>query len=119
MTSPRLITRYALYSGLIAGVGLVVVYAGLFRLGLSSSGLIEGATNGAQVLSAYVHFSYGAAGDIFLGVLMTLACTVTAIGLTSACGSGLAITPASAIAPASGFCHRLNADLQHRAYPTD
>lgn len=87
VTSPRLITRYALYSGLIAGVGLVVVYAGLFRLGLSSSGLIEGATNGAQVISAYVHFSYGAAGDIFLGVLMTLACLVTAIGLTSACGS--------------------------------
>lgn len=87
VTSPRLITRYALYSGLIAGVGLVVVYAGLFRLGLSSSGLIEGATNGAQVLSAYVYFSYGPAGELFLGVLMTLACLVTAIGLTSACGA--------------------------------
>lgn len=87
VTSPRLITRYAFCSGLIAGVGLVVVYAGLFRLGLSSSGLINGATNGAQVLSAYVHFSYGPGGDIFLGVLMTLACLVTAVGLTSACGA--------------------------------
>lgn len=87
VTSPRLITRYALYSGLIAGVGLVVVYAGLFCLGLSSSGLIEGATNGAQVLSAYVYFSYGPAGELFLGMLMPLACLVTAIGLTSACGA--------------------------------
>lgn len=85
VTSGRLITRYAVMSGLIAGTGLALVYLSLFRLGTGSTGLIDNATNGAQVLSAYVHFSYGTGGNIFLGVLITIACLVTAIGLTCAC----------------------------------
>ncbi|CAI1560174.1 LIV-II [Serratia proteamaculans] len=85
VTSVRLVTRYAVLSGLIAGAGLALVYLSLFRLGTGSTGLIENATNGAQVLGAYVHFSYGTAGNIFLGVLITIACMVTAIGLTCAC----------------------------------
>ncbi|MCZ9588236.1 branched-chain amino acid transport system II carrier protein [Klebsiella pneumoniae] len=85
VTSGRLITRYAVMSGLIAGTGLALVYLSLFRLGTGITGLIDNATNGAQVLSAYVHFSYGTGGNIFLGVLITIACLVTAIGLTCAC----------------------------------
>ena len=85
VTSVRLVTRYAVLSGLIAGAGLALVYLSLFRLGTGSTGLTENATNGAQVLGAYVRFSYGAGGGIFLGVLITLACLVTAIGLTCAC----------------------------------
>lgn len=85
ITSIRLVTRYAVLSGLIAGAGLALVYLSLFRLGTGSTGLIENATNGAQVLGAYVHFSYGTVGNIFLGVLITIACMVTAIGLTCAC----------------------------------
>ncbi len=34
--SPRLITRYAIIAGLIAGVGLALVYVSLFRLGSGS-----------------------------------------------------------------------------------
>lgn len=85
VTSTRLITRYAVFSGLIAGAGMALVYLSLFRLGTGSTGLTENATNGAQVLSAYVHFSYGTGGNIFLGGLITIACLVTAIGLTCAC----------------------------------
>ncbi|UMO88872.1 branched-chain amino acid transport system II carrier protein [Pectobacterium sp. PL64] len=87
VSSPGLITRYAVLSGLIAGVGLMLVYLSLFRLGMGSGGLVSNATNGAEVLRAYVAFSYGAAGSVFLGVLITVACLVTAIGLTCACAS--------------------------------
>ena len=87
VTSARLITRYAVLSGLIAGVGLALVYLSLFRLGTGSTGLLVNATNGAQVLSAYVHHVFGAGGDVFLGALITLACLVTAIGLTCACAA--------------------------------
>lgn len=87
VSSSRLITRYAVLSGLIAGVGLMLVYLSLFRLGMGSGALVSNATNGAEVLSAYVAFSYGAAGSVFLGVLITVACLVTAIGLTCACAS--------------------------------
>ena len=87
VTSVSLITRYAVLSGMIAGAGLALVYLSLFRLGTGSTGLTVNATNGAQVLSAYVRFSYGTGGSIFLGALITLACLVTAIGLTCACAS--------------------------------
>ncbi len=83
--SPRLITRYAIIAGLIAGVGLALVYISLFRLGSDSHGVAAGATNGAAVLHAYVQHTFGTLGSSFLAVLISLACLVTAVGLTCAC----------------------------------
>ncbi|TDV72082.1 branched-chain amino acid transport system II carrier protein [Pseudomonas sp. LP_7_YM] len=83
--SPRLITRYAIIAGLIAGVGLALVYISLFRLGSGSSSVAAGAGNGAIVLHAYVQHTFGTMGSAFLAVLISLACLVTAVGLTCAC----------------------------------
>lgn len=83
--SPRLVTRYAVIAGLIAGVGLVLVYISLFRLGAGSHAIAAGANNGAQVLHAYVQHTFGDLGSMFLAVLISLACLVTAVGLTCAC----------------------------------
>lgn len=83
--SPRLITRYAIIAGLIAGVGLALVYISLFRLGASSHEIATGASNGAAVLHAYVQHTFGSLGSGFLAVLIALACLVTAVGLTCAC----------------------------------
>jgi LIVCS family branched-chain amino acid:cation transporter len=83
--SPRLITRYAVIAGLIAGVGLALVYISLFRLGSGSHDIAAGATNGAAVLHAYVQHTFGSLGSGFLAVLIALACLVTAVGLTCAC----------------------------------
>ncbi|KTC41235.1 MAG: branched-chain amino acid transport system II carrier protein [Pseudomonas sp.] len=83
--SPRLITRYAVTAGLIAGVGLALVYVSLFRLGSGSHEVAAGATNGAAVLHAYVQHTFGSLGSGFLAVLISLACLVTAVGLTCAC----------------------------------
>lgn len=83
--SPRLITRYAIIAGLIAGVGLALVYISLFRLGAGSHDIAAGASNGAAVLHAYVQHTFGSLGSTFLAVLIALACLVTAVGLTCAC----------------------------------
>jgi len=83
--SPRLITRYAIIAGLIAGVGLALVYISLFRLGSGSHAVAAGAGNGAAVLHAYVQHTFGSLGSGFLAVLISLACLVTAVGLTCAC----------------------------------
>ena len=83
--SPRLITRYAIIAGLIAGVGLALVYISLFRLGAGSHEIAVGASNGAAVLHAYVQHTFGSLGSGFLAVLISLACLVTAVGLTCAC----------------------------------
>jgi LIVCS family branched-chain amino acid:cation transporter len=83
--SPRLITRYAIIAGLIAGLGLALVYVSLFRLGSGSHAVAAGASNGAAVLHAYVQHTFGSLGSGFLAVLISLACMVTAVGLTCAC----------------------------------
>lgn len=83
--SPKLITRYAIIAGLIAGVGLALVYVSLFRLGSDSHAIAAGASNGAAVLHAYVQHTFGSLGSGFLAVLIALACLVTAVGLTCAC----------------------------------
>lgn len=83
--SPRLITRYAIIAGLIAGVGLALVYISLFRLGAGSHTIAGDATNGAAVLHAYVQHTFGDLGSMFLAALISLACLVTAVGLTCAC----------------------------------
>lgn len=85
VTSPQLITRYAIIAGLIAGVGLALVYISLFRLGSGSHAIAAGAGNGAVVLHAYVQHTFGSLGSGFLAVLISLACLVTAVGLTCAC----------------------------------
>ena len=88
------ITRYTIRAGIIAGVGLVLVYLSLFMLGMKSTALAPDATNGAEVLRAFVQHNFGNRGTLFLGVLITLACLVTAIGLTCSCaGYFSALTP--------------------------
>lgn len=44
---------------------------------------VRGATNGMQVMSAYVETVFGVYGRVLLAAIITLACLVTAIGLTT------------------------------------
>ncbi|MDC9587793.1 branched-chain amino acid transport system II carrier protein [Xenorhabdus sp. XENO-10] len=80
-----LLTRYAMWAGLIAGLGLALVYLSLFKLGESSGTLVPTAENGAVILHAYVQNVFGNYGSFFLAVLIFIACMVTAVGLTCAC----------------------------------
>ncbi|WP_392565390.1 branched-chain amino acid transport system II carrier protein [Utexia brackfieldae] len=87
VTDTKLVTRYAITAGLISGVGLSIIYIGLFKLGSNSYLISNGVENGAGLLQAYVNHTFGIYGSVFLAVLIGIACLVTAIGITSACGS--------------------------------
>lgn len=86
VTESRLLTRYTILAGLIAGIGLTLIYLALFRLGSDSASLVSDQNaNGAAILHAYVAHTFGGAGSFFLAALIFLACMVTAVGLTCAC----------------------------------
>ncbi|MGL4487550.1 MAG: branched-chain amino acid transport system II carrier protein [Yersinia sp. (in: enterobacteria)] len=85
VVSSQLLTRYTIWAGLIAGIGLTLVYLSLFKLGSSSGSLVPDAQNGAVILHAYVQHTFGGLGSVFLAALIFIACMVTAVGLTCAC----------------------------------
>ncbi|MBP6115293.1 MAG: branched-chain amino acid transport system II carrier protein [Neisseriaceae bacterium] len=85
VSDTALLTRYTVKAGLIAGIGLTLIYLSLFQLGSGSGQLVPEAQNGANVLHAYVHATFGQMGSLFLAGLIFIACMVTAVGLTCAC----------------------------------
>jgi LIVCS family branched-chain amino acid:cation transporter len=86
VTDSKLVTRYSVIAGLIAAVGLSLVYLALFYLGATSQGIAGEAQNGVQILTAYVQHTFGTPGSLLLAVVITLACLTTAVGLLTACG---------------------------------
>ena len=86
VSNTALVTRYSMIAGLIAAVGLSLVYLALFYLGATSQGIAGEAQNGVQILTAYVQHTFGTAGSLLLAVVITLACLTTAVGLLTACG---------------------------------
>ncbi|MBS7691394.1 branched-chain amino acid transport system II carrier protein [Pseudomonas lalucatii] len=101
-----LITRYSVIAGLIAALGLSLVYLALFYLGATSQGIAGDAQNGVQILTAYVQHSFGTTGSLLLALVITLACLTTAVGLLTACGeffSGLLPVSYRAVVVAFGL----------------
>ena len=87
VTDKRLHTRYAIYAGLIAALGLGLVYVSLLYLGATSGSLAGSAATGVQILTTYVQHTFGAAGLWLLAAVILLACLTTGVGLVSACAS--------------------------------
>lgn len=85
ISDAKLLTRYTVIAGLIAGVGLTLVYLALFKLGSDSASIVAQDANGAAILHAYVQHTFGNMGSLFLAALIFVACMVTAVGLTCAC----------------------------------
>lgn len=82
----RLHTRYAIAAGIIAALGLGLVYISLVYLGAYSAQLTPNATTGVEVLTSYVEHTFGAPGMWLLAAVILLACLTTGVGLISACG---------------------------------
>lgn len=86
VTDAGLVTRYSMTAGVIAAIGLSLVYLALFYLGATSQGIAGDAQNGVQILTSYVQHTFGTPGSLLLAIVITLACLTTAVGLTVACG---------------------------------
>ena len=81
-----LISRYTIFAGVIAAIGLALVYLAFFYLGAASHSIAAGAENGVAVLTAYVQHTLGTPGLVLLASVIILACLTTAVGLLTACG---------------------------------
>ncbi len=86
VTSPSLVTRYSIIAVIIAAIGLALVYLALFYLGATSKSVAFDASNGGQILTAYVQHTFGTPGLLLLAAVIILACLTTAVGLLTACG---------------------------------
>ncbi|WP_428743583.1 branched-chain amino acid transport system II carrier protein [Tenacibaculum sp.] len=68
-------------AGFIAGLGLLIIYAGLIYNGvLFSTSFSENATR-TEILSSLSNQTLGNIGSVFLSVLVALACFTTAVGV--------------------------------------
>lgn len=81
ITHARGIFTHSAAAAFIAAAGLAVIY--ICYLSMGSHSPVQGATNGMQVMSVYVEAVFGVYGRILLAAIITLACLVTAIGLTT------------------------------------
>jgi len=82
-TSFQLKKEFITKAGIVAGVGLLVIYAGLIYSGvLFSASFAKGATR-TEILSSLSTQTLGNVGTTFLSVLVALACFTTAIGITT------------------------------------
>ncbi|MBM7692787.1 LIVCS family branched-chain amino acid:cation transporter [Peribacillus deserti] len=80
----RQLTSYTLKAAVIAGALLALVYV---SLGLMGARMPAGdSSNGTELLSAASVLLLGSNGTALLGVIFTLACFTTVVGLTAACG---------------------------------
>ncbi len=73
-------------AGLIAGAGLFIVYGGLTYLGATVTTMFDSNVSQAGLIVSITDMLLGFPGKVILGLIVTLACLTTAIGLTSATG---------------------------------
>ncbi|MGZ9584338.1 branched-chain amino acid transport system II carrier protein [Paenibacillus marinisediminis] len=81
----RVLAKAVTQAAVIAGIGLMLVYAALGYIGVTSVESLGYAANGGQLLTLAVQELFGPSGLILLAVIVTLACLTTCIGLVSAC----------------------------------
>jgi branched-chain amino acid:cation transporter, LIVCS family len=79
------LSKYMIKASMIAGALLAIVYLSLGMIGgkMAANGSFE---NGADILSSASTFLFGSSGTVLLGLIFTLACFTTVVGLTAACG---------------------------------
>ncbi|WP_257296871.1 branched-chain amino acid transport system II carrier protein [Endozoicomonas sp. YOMI1] len=76
--------HYSIITGIIAAVGLALVYLSLFYLGATSREVAPDPDNGGQILTLYAEALFGTTGIALLAAVVTLACLTTAIGCITA-----------------------------------
>ncbi len=80
------VTRSTIRAGIFSCLFMGLIYLGTCVVGAQSRGLFETSANGGIALAQISGHYFGSVGQIFLAVMVTLACLKTSIGLvTSLC----------------------------------
>src|SRR5699024_6451229 len=85
VTTQRGLVKSTLKAGIISAVGLITVYTALGWLG-SKMAVHGNYTNGGEILSAAADVIFDKFGTLLLGIIVTLACFTTCVGLVVAAG---------------------------------
>ncbi|WP_410983483.1 branched-chain amino acid transport system II carrier protein BrnQ6 [Bacillus cereus] len=85
ITNKKSIAKVTIVAGIIASLGLLIIYLALAYLGASSVSLGMG-ENGGVILTNVVHHLFGSYGTLLLGVAIAAACLTTSVGIVAACG---------------------------------
>ncbi|MBC6974718.1 branched-chain amino acid transport system II carrier protein [Bacillus sp. Xin] len=85
ITNKKSIAKVTIIAGIIAALGLLIIYLALAYLGASSVSLGMG-ENGGVILTNVVHHLFGSYGTLLLGVAIAAACLTTSVGIVAACG---------------------------------
>lgn len=86
VSKKRDLVRGTTYAGIIAAVGLTIVYLSLSWIGrvLPYENTVE---NGAEILVLASDKLFNVGGSLLFGTIVLLACLTTCVGLTNACAS--------------------------------
>ncbi|MEF8683147.1 UNVERIFIED_CONTAM: branched-chain amino acid transport system II carrier protein [Bacillus cereus] len=82
VTNKKSIAKSTIVAGLIAALGLSIIYISLAYIGATSQTF----ENGSVLLTNVVQHLFGQYGLSLLGITMLFACLTTSVGLVSACG---------------------------------
>lgn len=85
VTEEKKLVSNTIKAGAIAGVLLVVIYGMLAYLGAVSQTRFGATENGAQTLTNVVSYLFGPKGSVLLGIIFSLACLTTSVGLLTSC----------------------------------
>ena len=86
-TEKKVLVKATILAGIVAVVGLALVYGGLSYLGATVSPQFDNTVERTALVISITQAILGGPGKIILGVVVGLACLTTAIGLTSSCGN--------------------------------
>ncbi|WP_192598810.1 branched-chain amino acid transport system II carrier protein [Sporosarcina limicola] len=85
VTESRAVMKAMIFAGVVAAVGLTLVYISLGFIGATSVDAIGLQANGGTVLALASKVLYGPYGSVILAITIISACLTTSIGLVSAC----------------------------------
>lgn len=85
VTEEKKLVSNTIKAGAIAGLFLTIIYGMLAYLGAVSLTRFGATENGAQTLTNVVFYLFGQKGSILLGLIFSLACLTTSVGLLTSC----------------------------------
>jgi branched-chain amino acid:cation transporter, LIVCS family len=87
ITTKKYIIITCLKATLIAAILLSIMYTALAYMGASSVEKLGHLDNGGTILAQVSYHYFGSYGQVLLGLMITVACLTTSVGLMTACGS--------------------------------